>query len=251
MQEGSQAPVRGPALRRAGAGGRLFSFWGERTATDSARLNDFFNGLQALIDSPARTALTEIAKALRTLDSSTRSAQFLVIRDVIAGFVLRLRRIPDAERYRLLQDVFTATDTAQVAGVLEGWLAHKPRALDPRVRAVLDHVVAQFNNRPHCRLAYLAQVGQVSPSHLCRLVHKETGRCLTDHLRQARVDSATKLMLSDPRRPLSLVAADVGYTDETDLCKNFKLVTGCSPKQYVRLSHTIAGDVGSSPSADS
>jgi len=57
-------------------------------------------------------------------------------------------------------------------------------------------------------------------------------------------------MLSNPSRPLRQVAKAVGYGDESDLCKNFKLVTGCSPKQYVRLSQTIAGDAGSSPSAN-
>lgn len=208
---------------------------------DPDRLCGFFNRLQALLDYPARQGLQSVVQALRHLEAAKPGAQFGLVRDGTAAVILRLRRLPDSDRYALLQAAFGARDIPTLVRALDDWLEHRPKPLDPRVQAVLAAVQVEYRSPAKCRLACLSRSVTLSPWHLSKLIHKETGRHLADHVRQARVDEAARRLIAAPARPLRRIAQDVGYKDETDLCHAFRLVTGCSPRQYIRLSQTIPG----------
>lgn len=53
-----------------------------------------------------------------------------------------------------------------------------------------------------------------------------TGRHLPSHIREARVQGAKKLMAQRPQWPLARIAANVGFVDDSDLCKAFRLEPG-------------------------
>lgn len=205
---------------------------------DRDRLCAFFNRLQPLVGCAGKSCVTQLTAALRDLGPMPGLAGFVVVRDGVAFMVSRLDRIPDASKYQLLLRVLGTTDVSGIIGVLENWLKREPRVLDPRIRSTIAAIRSNLHKPAKCRLGRLAKPVSLSPWHFSRLFRKETGQGLPAYLRGARVASASSLMLARPDLPLNKVASKTGFRDDKELCHAFKLVTGCSPKQFLRLSQS-------------
>lgn len=201
---------------------------------DRDRLCAFFNRLQVLQGLSPLSALGEMVQAIRHLDPTSIGAQFAVVRDGVAALLIQLPGLSQSDRYSILKAVLTARDIETLTQVLDTH-GRQDAASDARVTGTLVFIRVGCHDRRRCRLHHLAKRVTLSPWHLSRLVHRHTGRTLTEHIRRARVEKASALLLSDPHVPLRLIAKAVGYRDDTDLCHNFKHVLGCSPKQYLRL----------------
>jgi AraC-like DNA-binding protein len=203
---------------------------------DRDRLCAFFNRLQTLVDSQAKEGVARALEALRELGTINGPAEFVVVRDGVGRLILGLRRVPDAVKYQLLLCVISAHDVSAVLQILDRWVKQELRVSDSRIRGTLATIQASFHRPGGCRLARLARSAKLSPWHLSKLFHKETGRHLPEYIRRVRIEAAGRLLSSNPRLSLSHVAKKTGFKDDKDLCHNFRFVTGCSPKQYVRLT---------------
>ena len=94
-----------------------------------------------------------------------------------------------------------------------------------RVRRHLDECVT----RPS--LVSLAAIAGVHPVHLARTFRETQGVTVGDYFRGVRVARATEL-LGDPRRPLTDIAIECGFSDHSHLCREFKRATGVSPARF-------------------
>ena len=202
---------------------------------DRDRLCAFFNRLQVLQDLRPRSALSGMAQAVQSLNLTSIGAEFAVARDGVATVLLRLTGLSAVDRYSILKDVLAAGNIERLAHAISDHVAQGTSPTDARVSATLEFIQAASHDPRRCGLGYLAKRVDLSPCYLSRLFHKHTGRRLADQVRQIRVEKASTLILTEPHLPLRLVAEAVGYRDDAELCHNFKLVTGCSPKQYLRL----------------
>ncbi len=79
----------------------------------------------------------------------------------------------------------------------------------------------------------VARAAGLSPSHFSSLIRKESGATFTDLLNRMRVDRAAEL-LSRTDRPLSLIALETGFTDQSYFTKVFKRYRRMAPLQYRR-----------------
>lgn len=75
----------------------------------------------------------------------------------------------------------------------------------------------------------------ISPSHFSRMFKAEVRRSYTDLLTQMRVDRAAEL-LARTDRPLSLIAMETGFRDQSYFTKVFRKYHRVTPRQY-RLRH--------------
>lgn len=101
--------------------------------------------------------------------------------------------------------------------------------LASRVREVLQD---SYSDRSKTSLRAIAQIVGVSPFHVVRTFTRATGLSPHHYLIQIRVNAARQLLANG--RPPSVVAALVGFVDQSHLTVHFKRYTGITPAYYQR-----------------
>lgn len=84
----------------------------------------------------------------------------------------------------------------------------------------------------------VAEIACMSPSHFSRSIKRMYGMSFTQMLNQMRIERAAELLLRTDR-PLSLIALDCGFADQSYFTKVFRRHKDCTPSQY-RAAHGIA-----------
>jgi AraC family transcriptional regulator len=98
-------------------------------------------------------------------------------------------------------------------------------------RKVRDYIDANIDSQ--ILVADLADIVSLSAAHFCRAFKKSF--CATPHnyIVRKRVERAQQLMRST-RNPLSQIALDCGFADQTHLSKLFRRLTGRTPNNWRR-----------------
>lgn len=94
-------------------------------------------------------------------------------------------------------------------------------------------------------LADVATAVGVEPERMARLFRRAYGEPVAAYLRRIRVDAAAHLLASTDL-PISRVAADVGFADQSHLTRCFGQYVGTTPGRY-RAEHSAAAALGSEP----
>jgi AraC family transcriptional regulator len=102
---------------------------------------------------------------------------------------------------------------------------HRPRWLE-EARSVLHDRFAESLTLDDVAIA----VG-VEPERLARAFRRTLGEPMAEYLRRIRVDAAAAF-LATTNLPISQVAADVGFADQSHLTRWFGRYLGTTPAQY-------------------
>lgn len=79
----------------------------------------------------------------------------------------------------------------------------------------------------------LAESSCLSPSQLRKRFNEEVGMSPKEYSKVLRVNYASQLMKNNPGLKLTQITYDLGYFDQSHFIKDFKSVTGRSPKKYL------------------
>lgn len=104
------------------------------------------------------------------------------------------------------------------------------------LRRVIDYI--QANLARDLSLAEIAGTVYLSPYHLTRLFKRATGQSLHQYVIAQRVDAAQRLITAG-RLPLSAVASQVGFADQSHLTRHFKRLQGVSPTVFIKERKNI------------
>lgn len=148
--------------------------------------------------------------------------------------------LPDAARLqrRIERELVardTAADLALQSAILE-LVAAACRHGEPRCRREPDWL-ARVRERLHDdpvnvpTLPELAVLGGVHPSHLARRFQRTHGMSIGEYQRRLRIERACKAML-ETRMPISAIAADAGFADQSHFTRVFLRVTGETPRVW-------------------
>lgn len=107
----------------------------------------------------------------------------------------------------------------------------KPRGLAERARALIDQAYSK-----RISLNSIATDLSVSKEHLSRVFKKKLGVTVTEYIHQVRIENARRLMSSGDFS-LKQVCYETGYQSYNDFYRNFRKVTGVSPKCFVEPGH--------------
>ena len=77
----------------------------------------------------------------------------------------------------------------------------------------------------------VAQAVGLSPSYFSTLIHREAGLTFTELLNRMRADRAAEL-LAGTDKPLSLIALETGFSDQSYFTKVFRRCRGMTPRDY-------------------
>lgn len=108
-----------------------------------------------------------------------------------------------------------------------------PRAHDPRIERVMDHI--DRTGRATADLPELCALAHMSESTLRRQFKEYTGKTLGDYLRDQRMVSAARaLLLTDAS--IGEISAEMGFHDANYFTRTFRKVYGTSPVAYRRAA---------------
>jgi AraC family transcriptional regulator len=104
--------------------------------------------------------------------------------------------------------------------------------MPPRwVRAARERLTERWRDRES--LSDIAADLGVSPAHLSRTFARYYGCTISGYVRSLRLEVARSL-LRDSREPLSRIAADAGFADQSHFSRVFRRAVGVTPRAYRR-----------------
>jgi len=106
-----------------------------------------------------------------------------------------------------------------------------------RLRAVVDYIEARLDAGP--TLDDIAAVARLSPYHFARQFKAATGLPPHQYVIARRVERAKQFLQGDGGRSLAEVAAQAGFSDQSQFSQHFKRLVGVTPGQF-RMSARIA-----------
>ncbi|WP_125588227.1 response regulator transcription factor [Companilactobacillus jidongensis] len=88
-------------------------------------------------------------------------------------------------------------------------------------------------------LSLISERLQLNTNYLGQLFKKEIGESFASYLNHYRIRKAKEL-LSDSQRSVADIALDVGYVNTGYFFKNFRKISGLSPKEFRQQSHEMS-----------
>lgn len=80
-------------------------------------------------------------------------------------------------------------------------------------------------------IAVIARRVGLHPAHVCRAFRKFRGRSLGDYVRGLRIQYVCR-SLTETEKPLSSIASEAGFVDQSHMSRTFRRLTGSSPGSY-------------------
>lgn len=99
-----------------------------------------------------------------------------------------------------------------------------------RVNRAIDHIVRHLDQR--LRLEEVAAAAGFSPFHFHRVFLALLGETLHQFVKRLRLERALQQMSHAPKRSLTQVALDCGFSSSSDFSRSFKQHYGQSPKAF-------------------
>lgn len=128
---------------------------------------------------------------------------------------------------------------------LKGFDAPKSTTRNPRVRAVIQFMEANLQQRIH--LTELADAANLSRSYLCNLFRTETGLSPGEYLRRLRMEKARHL-LATTLLSVKQIMAIAGYADTSNFVRDFRRYFAYTPSEYRQRNYNSPVNAGESES---
>ena len=94
-------------------------------------------------------------------------------------------------------------------------------------------VAARENGDDELRIADLAEQVNIPAHHLSQVINQHAGRNSLDFVNHYRVEEAMRL-LGDGQLSMTAIAFESGFNSQSAFYRQFKKVTGLTPKHYQR-----------------
>ncbi len=102
------------------------------------------------------------------------------------------------------------------------------------VSQICDYI--ETNYRYNLGLKEIASQFHLNPSYLSQMFKEKSGKKLTQHIEEVRIDKA-KFLMETENLNVNEVALRVGYADANYFSKVFRKCEGCTPSQYLEKQH--------------
>jgi AraC-like DNA-binding protein len=138
-----------------------------------------------------------------------------------------------ADSHELVERAITLTAQALEQADARRVAAGRPSSARAR-RVLTDGARAILAARPERSLPDIARELAVSPHHLSRVFHAVSGNTLSRHRIRLRVRGALE-RLAGGENDLGRLAADLGFADQSHLCRVVRQETGSTPSALSQL----------------
>ncbi len=99
-----------------------------------------------------------------------------------------------------------------------------------RLKKIYEYVF--FNFRGEIRLHEVSSLVGITEGAFCAFFKKNTKKTFSNFIKDVRIGYACKLLKQDADKPISEVCFDSGYNNFANFNRQFREITGISPKDY-------------------
>jgi AraC-like DNA-binding protein/quercetin dioxygenase-like cupin family protein len=99
-----------------------------------------------------------------------------------------------------------------------------------RLRKIQEHVFHHFQD--NIKLNEIASLIGLSEGAFCSFFKKNTKKTFFTFLKEIRISYACKLLTEDADKPISDICFESGFNNYTNFNRQFKEITGNTPKEY-------------------
>jgi len=99
-----------------------------------------------------------------------------------------------------------------------------------RLKKIYEYVF--FNFQGEIRLNEVSSLLGITEGAFCAFFKKNTKKTFSDFVKDVRIGYACKLLVQDEDKPISEVCYDSGFNNFANFNRQFKEITGISPKDY-------------------
>ena len=188
-----------------------------------------------------RTVCTEAIAEMQSLESEDERQNGMMAllelpKDLLRDLPADQRGIFHSRRLLTEKYLLAHSVQEQEAFVLNAWLdaantLHRddsPR-MNVLIRRVCDYISAHYSDQ--LSISTLSEMVYLTPTYLCVLFKKNTGKTLNNYITDVRLDAACRL-LSMTSIHLQDICYQVGYLSPSYFSRLFKSRYGVSPSQY-------------------
>ncbi len=123
-------------------------------------------------------------------------------------------------------------------------LTHDPANLSKPIASAINYIYIH-GNEP-LSVDIISQAVGVSPSYLSRLFKKEMGVCISEYIRQKKIETAVNLLRYSPYSMVD-IANRLSFSSQSHFIQTFKRVIGITPLKYREKYGKSEWKVGDSP----
>ncbi len=152
----------------------------------------------------------------------------------LSGRVLTLREAFGSGGEDLDAALEAAPEIPRVIAVVTDFLRRRRPAPDPRRELVMEVVEAMRGAGPEASVSGIASDFAVSPRTLQRLFTRHVGATPKNVLQRFRRQRAVDLLGGSDAPSLARIAAELGYSDQSHLTRDFRATLGRSPSALKR-----------------
>lgn len=98
-----------------------------------------------------------------------------------------------------------------------------------RLDDVIKYISINYNN--YISLEDVSDIACMTTNSFCRFFKNMTNKSFTEFLNEVRIRNASRLLAQEDT-PVSEICYEVGYNSVTNFNRQFKKITGCTPKDY-------------------
>jgi two-component system response regulator YesN len=138
------------------------------------------------------------------------------------GFVTELARIKD-------QETLCLWVVKVLEKLMDGIYETRHAKNYQRLKKALDFIETHYGDP--VKVDQIAKEVYLSPSRLSHIIKGELGITLGEYISRLRIEKA-KVLLKDRDIPLSQIALEVGYPDQSYFTKVFRRIEQCTPKVF-------------------
>ncbi len=109
-----------------------------------------------------------------------------------------------------------------------------------RINRVIDHISSNLDSE--LRLDQLALVANFSPFHFHRIFKSMTGETLFQFIQRIRLEKAAQQLISNPRKTITEIAFDCGFSSSATFARAFKEAFSQSASQWRTSRRCDAAD---------
>ncbi len=99
-----------------------------------------------------------------------------------------------------------------------------------RLKKIYEYVF--FNFQGEIRLSEVSSLLGITEGAFCAFFKKNTKKTFSDFIKDVRIGYACKLLKQDTDKPISDICYESGYNNFANFNRQFKEITGISPKDY-------------------
>lgn len=99
-----------------------------------------------------------------------------------------------------------------------------------RLNAIYNHLLENIEKK--ITLQEVANISNMSPTAFCRFIKQKTGKSFTNLLNEIRINHACRLLTQSTEK-IAQVAFSSGFNNLSHFNKQFKAITGKSPRKFL------------------